>query len=178
MPTRTGIVHADPFVQHGHTRRTIIAINPSRQCWEAAFPRGAAGVLLMDGQIVVGDGDCLAHDTVLDLASIDRDMEEFRLQMYSGMAVAEIWLEDAAGLMDCDEQVHEAVRNRYGRGLDEIEAKVRRAVERFMPDAAVRAIPKDMDGTEPLLASDREFLEAPDPAARRAMAGGRPGNLP
>jgi hypothetical protein len=160
MGNVSGVVFRDRFIQQGNTRLTVVAIDPSPSCWESNFPSGAAGVLLKDGRIVVGDGNCLSHSDILHHAWISDDDELYRLQIFNGAAFAEVWLD--GDLFDDDdvsvEDVHAAVMQEYGETIDRIAERVAVAVRRFWPEAVVRAIPVSNFDQQPYLQEDREWV--------------------
>jgi hypothetical protein len=95
------IVHVDRV--HGH----VIAVNPTRtEFWSQRFlsrgDRGsdtpnAAGVLMQDGTVAIGNGSLLAHHDICDMAGLDIMDEKFRLQMYDGKVFVELWLHEPEG---------------------------------------------------------------------------------
>lgn len=146
---KEAIVHRDQFVQQHNTRKTIIAVNPTKQEWAANFPRGAAGVICKDGRVAIGDGDCLAHDVILDMAGIDQSQEMYRLQICHNIAWAELWLDDdeLANPRDPNpEEVDQAIIKHYGASIAEIEATMHECLSRFMPGADFKAIPMNFNG--------------------------------
>lgn len=160
-----GIVYRDRFVDTsaGDTRRTIIAINPTKAEWDQFFPRGAAGVLCKDGKIVVGDGNLLAHDVILDKAGVSQDEEQYRLQICRNVAWVELWLfSDDEHLTP--KQVEDLCIKQYGETIDQITAKLQTAISRFMPGVEAKAIPIN-DSAECWIPSDDAFRDRCHPRA-------------
>lgn len=153
------IVYQDKFVKTNYTKKTIIAINPTRSEWIGRFPEGAGGVLMKDGTIVIGDGNALDHATICEMAGLDVRNEAFRLQLYLTGAYAEIWLNDE----DVEtpppfDLIEQRVVEQYGETLVSITNKVKTAVHRFMGNVPVRAIPlnADQDAFSP---QDQSFIQ-------------------
>jgi len=154
------IVHRDRFVQQHNDRRTVIAVNPTKSEWDRHFPRGAAGVLLKNGKIVIGDGNALDHASILSYANIPANQEKYRLQLNRKGAWAEIWLDYPDDNLNPNEsEVREDVLKHYGETIEQIEAQLAKAVAPFMGSAPVKAIPLD-DDQKPLIAGDQAFVDA------------------
>jgi hypothetical protein len=70
----------------------VFALNPTRREWVANFAeRGAAGVVLSDGSLAVGDAPALDHPSILLALSIPVTMERYRLQIFNQRIVVELW---------------------------------------------------------------------------------------
>lgn len=153
------IVHKDRFVGQHNTKKTVVAINPTRAEWEANFPKGAGGVLLKDGRIVVGDGDCLDHSAILDFAGIDYREELCRLQIWKTWAHIELWIDDEYFGEDDRAKVVHAMEQKLGMTMAELEALAKKALSRFMGDIPLKGIPKtSMDGSV-AFPEDEEWLD-------------------
>jgi hypothetical protein len=145
-PLNEMIVHRSRFPRYPGDRETVIAVNPSKAEWNARFPQGAAGVLCADGTLVIGDGPVLSHESIMNLAGVPTEMEKYRLQICRNRAWAEVWMGDySAGKPDAppEAEVRAAVIQHYGDSIEEIEAKLRTALHRFMGAIPVKAIPLD-----------------------------------
>ena len=141
-----------------------MAINPTKSEWNAQFPRGAAGVLLTDGRIVVGDGNMLAHNVILDYAKVDQNLEKYRLQICRNIAWVELWINDEAveamNNPPTEQEVREAAFKQYGETLEQIQAQLQKAVAPFMGQVEVRAVPLDYIDQEPLIERDKAFIKS------------------
>ena len=150
------IVYRDRFPERAGERRTVVAIDPTRAEWDAFFPEGAAGVLCRDGRMIVGDGVCLDHLTLMGLAGVPEEQEAYRLQLYRDRVWAEVWTNFDEDAYLSAEGIRTLVWSEYGEHLDVIEERVRNAASKFMPDAEFRAIPLG-DEQQCLLEGDEAF---------------------
>jgi hypothetical protein len=153
------IVYQDRILNPGDNRKTVICLAPTKAEWNARYPQGAAGVLMKDGQIVIGDGCCLAHDVICDHAGLDIHNEAYRLQMSRTHCYGEIWMTDGDYEGMSDDDIRLAVQEQYGEPLEAMTAKIAAAVQRFMGPVQVRAIPLGED-QKPLMADDVAFVDA------------------
>jgi hypothetical protein len=156
------IVHRDRFIQEpelADSRRTVVAINPTKAEWDKFFPRGAAGVLLKNGKIVVGDGNMLPHDAILDYAKVPQNQEKYRLQLCRNGAWVELWMTPSEWdhHKPDEQEVREYSVKHYGETIEQIEAQLAKAVAPFMGSAPVKAIPLG-DEQQPLIAGDEAFV--------------------
>lgn len=151
------IVHRDRFPPHPGHRRAVVAVQPTALEWDREFPYGAAGILLQDGTMVVGDGTCLSHHEILQLSG-QTQPEAFRLQIGRAHCWAEIWLE-GVDENSPEQEIRQQVIDSYGEPLECIARRVEEAVTRFAPCMATRAIPLG-DEQECLLAGDEDFRNA------------------
>lgn len=143
---------------------TVIAINPTKLEWKTNFPKGAAGVYCTNGDLVVGEGPVLAHDVLLDRASVDQHLEKYRLQLGPVRGYAELWMTDEAGehldtLTNPDERarfVNEQTSERYGADLDSISHVLTQVCQRMHPGYECRAIAMNFD-QEGVLPGDEEW---------------------
>ena len=136
------MVHLDSRHMDGYD----VALNPSREEWQRYFSKnGAAGVLMQDGvTIVVGDGSCLDHESLMKMASLDPQNELFRLQIYDNKAHIEMWDHKIEAWSDgggddstlTPELIEEIAQFKKA---DRMEAArlVKRAVTKFMGDVPV-----------------------------------------
>ncbi len=143
----------------------IIAIEPTKLEWTTNFRRGAAGVFLKDGRVVVGDGSCLDHDSVVSMASLDQNLRKYTMQLGPTRGFAELWLmdESADEMMNMSEAekaaaVDKELVKRWGGTRAQIEAEVTPALQRFAPGYVFRAIAFD-ENAEPLLDGDEAFRD-------------------
>jgi hypothetical protein len=114
---------------------------------------------MKDGQIVIGDGCCLAHDVICDHAGLDIHNEAYRLQMSRTHCYGEIWMTDGDYEGMSDDDIRLAVQEQYGEPLEAMTAKIAAAVQRFMGPVQVRAIPLGED-QKPLMADDVASVDA------------------
>lgn len=132
---------SEQIVQDHNTKRTVVAINPTRAEWVNMFPNGAAGVMLRDGRILVGDGNLLDHSSIMDYADIPHRMELCRLQMHSSRGLfAELWIPDELE-ESSEEEIISALETDLNMTLGELEDKIKKAVRPFMGDVPVEVIP-------------------------------------
>jgi hypothetical protein len=133
------IVHVDRL--HGH----IIALNPthtefrSQRFLSRDRPNSAhngtpsaAGVLMQNGNVVIGNGSCLAHDDICDMAGLDIMDEKFRLQIYDGKVFVELWLnEDDVTHTDSLEEKIAQAEKQYEMPVEDIRKLVFDKTTRF-----------------------------------------------
>jgi hypothetical protein len=129
------------FPIEGH-RKPVVVVNPTKtEFWSVNFRESeganpsAAGVILKDGTVVVGDGSCLAHDVICAYAGLDIENEKYRLQIWDGVVMAELWVSEE-GDVDSTATIEEkiaAVESQFGLTVDEIKAELVAATSRFVP---------------------------------------------
>lgn len=138
---------------------TIVSINPTKLEWQRAFKEGAAGVFCKDGMIVIGEGPLLAHDVILYHASIDVDMEKYRLQLTKKGAWAELWIENEWENIPTQEDLNLAIKRVYGHSLGDIEREVSPVLQKFMGNVPFKAIPINYDSAKPFTEADLSFID-------------------
>jgi len=179
---REGIVYRDRIAD-SDGQRTVIAVNPTKAEWDKWFPKGAAGILCLNGKIVIGHGSMLAHTDILGYAKIPNEQEKYRLQLGRTAAFAELWIDDSDTIVSLpvsdiisgktqepwrqrthlsEDDVRARVVKEYGETLEQIEPQIKSAVSRFMGDVPVKAIPLNYD-QETLLPGDQAFINATFP---------------
>lgn len=137
------IVYRDQAVE-----RTVIAINPTPVEWRTNFPTGAGGVICQNGDLVVGNGPVLAHDVILDKASVSQDSEKYRLQLGPQRGFVEIWLSDEVvqAYLDShdptDKQhiLDDAIDNQFGVTYAVALGEVSRICQRLSPNYQTRLV--------------------------------------
>lgn len=133
------------FLNPSDWQKTVVCINPSKsEFWSNNFRQtkegavaetpSAAGVLLKDGNIVVGDGHSLSHEDICNIAGLEIDNELFRLQIWKGKVLIEIWVDEerATSKSSLDEKI-KAAEEQYGMSLEDMRTIVARATTRFVP---------------------------------------------
>jgi hypothetical protein len=147
------IVHRDTVRRNpGDWLNTVVAINPTKsEFWSANFRQtktgemaespSAAGVILKDGTVVVGEGHALSHEEICDIAGLDINQEMFRIQIHGGKVCVELWLsEDEVDNKSSTEEKIAAAVKMQKMSIDEIKTHVRNLVSRFVPGWEVRCL--------------------------------------
>jgi hypothetical protein len=135
------VVYRDRFVQQHNTKKTVVAINPTKAEWLTNFPNGAAGVYCRDGRIVVGDGNCLDHSSILDYAEVPYSQELCRLQIHPSKGLyAELWIPDEYEDAD-SETIIRFLETEIDMTFEELKTKLKTAVNSFMGSVEVEIIP-------------------------------------
>lgn len=142
------ILPGNDFLNATDWMKTAVAVNPSRsEFWSNHFRQtksgepsempSAAGVLMRDGTLVVGTGHCLSHSDICGYAGLDEDQEKFRLQIWDGKVMAELWLPDSdEGGVDSSATLEEkiaATEKLFGTTINEIKTELSQATARIVP---------------------------------------------
>lgn len=164
------IVYKDRFVQAHNTGKTIVLVNPTKAEWEMLgkeYPRGAAGVIMKNGDFIVGNGDATSHEDLCNHANMNIRNEYARVQLSRTAAYLELWsdtfsewssYEQKTPLPPFDAVQIEVLAN-YGKTLEELEQLLKKKVSKFMGDVPVMAIPMDYDGQQSLIPGGDEFIK-------------------
>ncbi len=142
------IVHRDTLkLNAGDWLDTVVATNPTKsEFFSRHFMQpnkdgnipllpSAAGVVLKNGDIVIGEGHSLSHEDICHYAGLDINDELYRLQIADKKVIVELWLDDTENSSDLSDKISEA-EIKYNN-LDEIRSIVGKATARFIPDWAI-----------------------------------------
>ena len=151
------VIRIDAF--NAGDKAFVGCIQPSKLEWQHNFPKGAAGVYLTDGRIIVGDGSCLDHQSLMDNLSIDNSLEMFRLQLGHTKGFVELWIDEEYEATP--EGVAAGVAHRYyGHTLEQISTMVTAACQRFYSGYQCRAIAKSDAFLEGGLDGDEAWMDS------------------